>query len=55
MTRSVDASMALRYMKKAEGSLKMARIALAEKEYDNAVMSTIHSAINSLDALTTAY
>ena len=55
MTRSIDAGVASRYLKKAEGSLKMARIALAEKEYDNAVMSAIHSAINSLDALTTAY
>jgi HEPN domain-containing protein len=38
MTRSIDAGVASRYLKKAEGSLKMARIALAEKEYDNAVM-----------------
>ena len=55
MTRSIDAGVASRYLKKAEGSLKMARIALAEKEYDNAVMSAIHRAINSLDVLTTAY
>lgn len=33
----------------------MARIALEEGAYDNAVMSSVHSAINSLDALTASY
>jgi len=33
----------------------MAGIALERGAYDNAVMSSVHSAINSLDALTTSY
>lgn len=33
----------------------MAKIALKEKAYDNAVMSVVHSAINALDALTTSH
>src|SRR5262245_49338754 len=33
----------------------MAKIALGQAEYDNAVMSAVHSAINGLDALTTLY
>ena len=33
----------------------MAKIALKENAYDNAVMSTVHGAINALDALATKY
>ncbi len=55
MTRPVDSDKAKNYLKKAEGSLAMAKIALNHREYDNAVMSAVHSAINGLDALTTLY
>jgi hypothetical protein len=37
---------------KAENSLRMVKIAIQEKAYDNAVMSAVHSAVNALDALT---
>ena len=40
------------YLTKAENSLRIARIALEQGAYDSAVVSSVHSAINSLDALT---
>ncbi|MEW6043228.1 MAG: HEPN domain-containing protein [Thermoproteota archaeon] len=52
MTRAVDPKKASNYLTKAESSLHMAKIAVEQKAYDNAVMSAIHSAINALDALT---
>lgn len=55
MTRSTDADKAMNYLKKADGSLRMAKIAIIEKEYDSAVMGAVHGAINALDALTTSY
>lgn len=55
MTRSIDSSKAKNYLRKAEDSLYMAKIATKEGKYDNAVMSAVHSAINALDALTTSY
>lgn len=51
----IDPSKAKGYMTKAERSLEMAKIAFEKGAYDNAVMSAIHSAINSLDALTTSH
>jgi uncharacterized protein (UPF0332 family) len=33
----------------------MARLAINEEAYDNAVLSAVHSAINALDALTVSY
>lgn len=53
--RAVDSNRSRDYLTKAENSLRMARIALEQGAYDNAVMSSVHSAINSLDALTTSY
>ncbi len=53
MTRSVDAKKSINYLIKAENSLRIAKIAIEQQAYDNAVMSSIHSAINALDALTT--
>ncbi len=55
MTKTVDAKKATGYLKKAENSLHMAKLAIKEKAYDNAVMSAVHSAINALDALTVSY
>ena len=55
MTRSIDSSKAKNYLKKAAVSLYMANIAVKEGNYDTAVMSAIHGAINALDALTTSY
>ncbi len=55
MTKSIDSKKAAGYLTKAENSLRMTKIAIQEKAYDNAVMSAIHSAINALDALTVAY
>ncbi len=55
MTRAIDSSKSKNYLKKAEDSLYIARIALKEGKYDNAVMSSVHSSINALDALTTFY
>lgn len=55
MTRSIDPKKASGYVIKAESSLLMAKIGLEKGAYDNAVMSSVHSAINSLDALTTSY
>lgn len=51
----IDPSKAKGYMTKAERSLEMAKIAFEKGAYDNAVMSAIHNAINSLDALTTSH
>lgn len=53
MTRPVDPKKASNYLIKAENSLRMAKIAIEQQAYDNAVISSIHSAINALDALTT--
>jgi HEPN domain-containing protein len=55
MTRGIDSSKAKNYLKKAEDSLYMAKIATKEGKYDNAVMSAVHSAIIALDGLTTSY
>ncbi|MCH8916290.1 MAG: HEPN domain-containing protein [Thaumarchaeota archaeon] len=55
MTKAVDPSKATNYMIKAESSLNIAKIAITQQAYDNAVMSAVHSAINALDALTTFY
>lgn len=55
MTRAVDAKKAKNYVVKADNSLHMAKLAIKEGAYDNAVMSGIHGAINALDALTTSY
>lgn len=55
MTRPVDSSKAKNYLKKAEDSLHMVRIAIREDKYDNAVMSAVHSAINAIDALATSH
>ncbi|MGH9921121.1 MAG: HEPN domain-containing protein [Nitrososphaerales archaeon] len=55
MTKSIDSKKAAGYLTKAENSLRMAKITIQEKAYDNAVMSAIHSAINALDALTVSY
>ena len=49
----MDAKKAINYLAKAENSLHMAKIAIEQQAYDNAVMSSIHSAINALDAITT--
>lgn len=53
--RAVDTAKSKNYLTKAENSLRIAKIALEQGAYDNAVMSSVHSAINSLDALTTSY
>lgn len=53
--RPVDSTQAKNYMIKAENSLRMAKIAFEQGAHDNAVMSSVHAAINSLDALTTLY
>jgi uncharacterized protein (UPF0332 family) len=53
--KAVNPARAGNYLTKAENSLRIARIALEKGAYDNAVMSSVHSAINSLDALTTSY
>ena len=55
MTRTVDEKKAVNYLRKADGALRMAKIAIKEGEYDNATMSAIHSAINALDALTVSF
>lgn len=55
MTRAVDTKKATNYIRKADGALRMAKIAIKEGEYDNATMSAVHGAINALDALTTSY
>jgi uncharacterized protein (UPF0332 family) len=53
MTRPIDPKKATNYLIKAENSLRIAKIAIEQQAYDNAVISSIHSAINALDALTT--
>ena len=55
MTRKLDPRKAVGYIQKAENSLMMARLGLEKGAYDNAVMSSVHSAINALDGLTTAF
>ncbi len=55
MTRIVDSGRGKDYFAKAEDSLRMARIAIRERAYDNAVMSAVHSAINALDALAVSH
>ena len=55
MPKTVDTKKATGYLTKAENSLHMAKVAIREKAYDNAVMSAVHSAINALDALTVSY
>jgi HEPN domain-containing protein len=55
MTRAIDTEKAINYIRKSEGALRMAKIAIREGEYDNATMSAVHGAINALDALTTSY
>ncbi len=55
MTRAVDAKKAAGYLDKAENALHMAKIAVREEAYDNAVMSAIHGSINALDALTVSF
>jgi uncharacterized protein (UPF0332 family) len=51
LTRNVNETEGRNYLKKAENSLSIARIALTEGAYDSSVMNSIHSAINALDAL----
>ena len=55
MTRSVDQKKATGYITKAENSLHISKIAIKEAAYDATVMNAVHSAINSLDALTTYF
>ena len=55
MTHSVDRSKATNYMKKADGALRMAKMAVREGEFDAAVMNSIHGAINAMDALTSVF
>lgn len=55
MTRSVDRSKAANYLKKVDGALRMARMAVMEGEFDVAVMNSIHGAINAMAALTTVF
>ena len=55
MVRSVDRKKATGYITKAENSLRMSKIAIKEAACDAAVMNAVHSAINSLDALTTSF
>ena len=55
MARSVDRKKAAGYITKAENSLRISKIAIKETAYDAAVMNAVHSAINSLDALTTYF
>ena len=55
MARSLDRNKAAGYITKAENSLRVSKIAIKEGAYDAAVMNAVHSAINSLDALTTYF
>ena len=55
MTRPVDQSKAKNYLRKAEDSIYLAKIAFKEGKDDAAAMNAVHSAINALDALTTFY
>ncbi|MDE2591209.1 MAG: HEPN domain-containing protein [Patescibacteria group bacterium] len=54
MAKTIDPKKASGYVTKAENSLMMAKIALEKEAYDSAVMSSVHSSINALDALTTS-
>lgn len=51
MAKAVDSSKAGAYITKAENSLFMAKIAFEKGMHDNALMSSVHSSINALDAL----
>lgn len=53
--RAVDRDRSKEYLAKAEQSLLIAKMALERGAYDNAVMSSVHAAINALDALTVSY
>ena len=55
MVRSVERKKAAGYITKAENSLRISKIAIKEAACDAAVMNAVHSAINSLDALTTSF
>jgi len=55
MARSLDRNKAAGYITKAENSLRVSKIAIKEGAYDAVVMNAVHSAINSLDALTTYF
>ena len=55
MARSIDRKKSSGYITKAENSLHISKIAIKEGAYDAAVMNSVHSAINSLDALTTFF
>ena len=55
MVRSLDRNKSAGYITKAENSLRVSKIAIKEGAYDAAVMNAVHSAINSLDALTTFF
>ena len=55
MTKDVEPSKASGYITKASNSLEIAKIAMQREAYDNAVMSSVHSSINALDALATAH
>ena len=52
--KAVDSGKSRNYLTKAENSLRIAKIAFEQGAYDSTVVNSIHSAINSLDALTTA-
>lgn len=53
MTKPVDRKKSQNYLTKSENLLEVARYALSQKKYDAAVINSVHSAINALDALTT--
>lgn len=55
MTKSIDPKKAASYLTKSEEFLETAKIALQNAKYNSAVTNSIHSAISSLDALTTSY
>ena len=55
MTRPVGREKTTGYVTKATNSLLISKIAIKESAYDAAVMNAVHSAINSLDALTTYF
>ncbi len=53
--RIVNKQLYKNYLKKAEDMLGMAKLALEGSKYNAAVVSSIHCAINSLDALAVFY
>lgn len=53
--KPIDPSRAKDYLVKAENSLEIAKFALERHAYDSALINSVHSAINSLDALTASY